>query len=154
MLLAFAQIQGPKLGLPQGVLRLGSHEACPLRHVVFLLNSDSLPYRAIRGRDSARNLHPRVFRHTTVSFLRILGQGGEGIHCVTTHTVPEGEALCLGEGPNFHVGLRHDSARVSVQIQISRQTGGIFLGGRPLDLLDAFREAVALVSLHYVAHLT
>ena len=110
MLLTFAQIQGPKLSLPKWVNRLGSHETCPLRYAVLLLYFDSLPYCAIGVRYRARKLHPYVFSHATVNSLRILGQRGEGIHRVATHMVPEGEALCLGERPNFHAGLRHDSA--------------------------------------------
>ena len=110
LLLTLTKVQGPKLGLPQGVIALDSHEASPLRDVVFLFDSDSLPHCAIGARNRTGELQPCVLGHATVNSLGILGQGGEGIKGIAAHMVPEGEALCLREGPNFHVGFRQDSA--------------------------------------------
>ena len=75
LLLALAEVQGPKLGLPHGVLGLDSHETRPLRDVVFLLDSDSLKDWTIGVNYRARKLHPSVFGHATVNSLRVLGKG-------------------------------------------------------------------------------
>ena len=78
-------------------------------------------------------LHPGTLGHTSVVPLSELCQGGEGIERVATTTVPEGEALCLWERPDFH-------ARSQRLVNCSRKKCGIVLGGRPLSLLSIFQR--------------
>ena len=61
--------------------------------------------------------------------------GGEGIEGIATTTVPEGEALCLRERPDFH-------ARSQRLVSCSRKKCGIVLGGRPLSLLGIFQRGL------------
>ena len=70
-----------------------------------------------------------------VDSLRILSQGGEGIERIATTTVPKGEALCLGERPDFH-------GRSQGLVFSSRKKCGIYFGGRPLCLLSIFQRGL------------
>ena len=78
-------------------------------------------------------LHPGTLGHTSVVPLSELCQGGEGIEGIATTTVPEGEALCLRERPDFH-------ARSQRLVNCSRKKCGIVVGGRPLSLLSIFQR--------------
>ena len=105
----------------QRVLHLRAQEARCLRDIVLLL--DPPIDRAIRKGDGFGDFHPRALHLAMVDSLRILSQGGEGIERIATTTVPKGEALCLGERPDFH-------ARSQGLVFCSRKKCGIILEGR------------------------
>ena len=128
LLLALAEIQSPKLGHINGVMYLGIHQTRPLRDDLSLLLSDpmlSFPSSTNDGvrDDGVRKLHPGGLSHAGVVPLSVLSQGGESIKRITTTIVPKGEALCLGERPDFH-------ARSQKLVFCSRKKCGIIVGGR------------------------
>ena len=125
MLLAPAEVLGKKLGLFKGVFRLLSHQTGPLRDDLTLLHSDPMKDFTGGADDGVRELHPGALGHAGVVSLSVLSQGGEGVERFATTIVPEGEALCLWEGPDFHAGSQGLVFR-------SRQKCDIVLGGRPL----------------------
>ena len=140
LLLALAHFQGPKLGLVKRVLGLRSQQTYPVREDLVLLASGSIKgfhggadKGFPRADDGLRKLHPGTLGHTSVVPLGELCQGGERIEGIATTTVPEGEALCLGERPDFH-------ARSQRLVDCSRKKCGIVLGGRPLSLLGIFQR--------------
>ena len=73
LLLALAEVQGPKLGLIKRVFRLRSQQTGPLRDHLVLLASDSIKgfhRRADKGfpraDDGLRKLHPGTLSHASV----------------------------------------------------------------------------------------
>ena len=142
MLLALAHLLGPKLGHYHWVFRLGIHQTRPLRDDLVLLAPDSVEgfHRGADegfsgANDGFRKLHPSTLGHAGVVSLSVLGQGGEGIERIAATAVPKGEALCLGERPDFH-------ARSRRLVFCSRKKCGIFLEGRRLSLLGIFRKGL------------
>ena len=123
LLLVLAEVLGQKLGLYKGVFRLRSHQTGPLRDDLALLHSDSMKDFTGRADDGVGKLHPGALCHAGVVPLSVLGQGGEGIERIAATAVPEGEALCLGERPDFH-------ARSQGLVFCSRKKCGIFYEGR------------------------
>jgi hypothetical protein len=159
LLLVLAHVQGPKLGHYHGVFRLGIHQTRPLRDDLVFLAPDSVEgfhRRADEGfsgaNDGLRKLHPSTLGHAGVVSLSVLGQGGEGIERIAATAVPKGEALCLGERPDFH-------ARSQRLVNCSRKKCGIVLGGRPLSLLGIFQKglrrclALAEGGIHLLLHI-
>ena len=130
LLLVLAHLYGPKLGLVKEVLGLRSQQTCPIREDLVLLASDSIE-SFHRGTDEGfpgaddgvRKLHPCALSHAGVVSLRVLCQGSESIERIAATAVPKGEALCLGERPDFH-------ARSQGLVFCSRKKCGIFLEGR------------------------
>jgi len=131
LLLALAEVQGPKLGPVKGVFGLRSQQTYPVREDLILLASDSIKGFLVRtdigfprADDGLRELHPGTLGHTSVVPLGELSQGGEGVERIATTMVPKGEALCLWEGPDFNAGSQG-------LVFCSRKKCGIIVGGRP-----------------------
>ena len=75
-----------------------------------LLNHNSVEDLSSRADDRTGELHPGSLGHAAVFSLSVLGQGGEGIKHIATHTASKSEALCLWETSSCFLLLRRFKA--------------------------------------------
>ena len=112
LLLALAEVQGPKLGLIKGVFRLRSQQTGPLRDDLILLAPDSVEgfHRGADegfpggADDGVRKLHPGALGYAGLVSLSVLSQGGEGIKRIATTMLPEVRHSASGRDPTSMQG--------------------------------------------------